>query len=107
MQKKKVSLFQSLIPIIILVPLLAYNVMVFDDTLAGANQMALLFGALIAGGIGYFHGFEYEEMFAGVANNLKATSSAIVILLFIGSLAGTWATFWYCSGNGLLWITNT
>ena len=90
MQKKKISLFQSLVPILILVPLLAYNVMVFDDTLAGANQMALLMGALIAGFIGYYNNYGYEEMFKGVANNLKATSSAIVILLFIGSLAGTW-----------------
>jgi NhaC family Na+:H+ antiporter len=90
MQKKEISLLQALIPIIILIPLLAYNVMIFDDTLAGANQMALLLGALVAGGIGYYNGYNYEEMFAGVANNLKATSSAIVILLFIGSLAGTW-----------------
>ena len=90
MHKKKISLFNSFIPIIVLIPLLSYNVMVFDDTLAGANQMALLFGALTAGFIGYFQGYNYEEMFEGVANNLKATSSAIVILLFIGSLAGTW-----------------
>jgi len=90
MQKKKTTLFQALIPIIVLIPLLAYNVMIFDDTLSGANQMALLFGALIAGFIGYFNNYTYADMFKGVAENLKETSSAIVILLFIGSLAGTW-----------------
>ena len=90
MQKKKTTLIQSLIPIIVLIPLLAYNVMIFEDTLSGANQMALLFGALIAGLIGTYNNYEYSEMFKGVANNLKETSSAIVILLFIGSLAGTW-----------------
>jgi NhaC family Na+:H+ antiporter len=90
MQKKNISLFQSLLPIFVLIPLLAYNVMVFDDTLAGSNQMALLFGALIAGIIGTYNNYSYSEMFKGVANNLRETSSAIVILLFIGSLAGTW-----------------
>jgi len=90
MQKNKISLFQALIPIIILIPLLSYNVMVFDDTLSGANQMALLMGALAAGLIGFYLGFDYDDMFKGVAKNLKDTSSAIVILLFIGSLAGTW-----------------
>ena len=90
MQKTKISLVLALLPIIVLIPLLAYNVMVFDDTLSGANQMALLIGALVAGLVGYLKGFNYEDMFEGVAKNLKATSSAIVILLFIGSLAGTW-----------------
>jgi NhaC family Na+:H+ antiporter len=90
MQKKEISLFLAILPIAILIPLLAYNVMVFDDTLGGANQMALLLSALAAGGIGFYRGISYDQMFDGVASNLKATSSAIVILLFIGSLAGTW-----------------
>ncbi|MCK5825245.1 MAG: Na+/H+ antiporter NhaC [Ichthyobacteriaceae bacterium] len=90
MQKKEISLLLALTPIIVLIPLLSYNVIVFDDTLAGANQMALLLSAGVAGLIGTYVGIDFNTIYEGVAKNIKDTSSAIVILLLIGSLAGTW-----------------
>ena len=87
---KEINIFLALIPLIVLLPLLAINVKLFDDTLAGPNQMALLLGAAAAGLVGVWRKVPYDKMFAAAANNLKDTSSAIIILLFIGALAGTW-----------------
>ena len=49
---------ESLIPIVVLITLLAFNVYVFsDDATGGPNQIALLLGAVIAAGIGMGQGF--------------------------------------------------
>ena len=46
---KQISLFASLIPLICLVLLLAFNVFVFgDDAISGSNQFVLLIGGAVA-----------------------------------------------------------
>ncbi len=88
---KKISLLEALIPILGLVLLLSYNVFVYrDSSLGGANQLALLIASGIALIIGIRKKFSVNEMFKGVEANFKSTSSAIIILLLIGALAGTW-----------------
>ena len=47
--KREASLLMALLPIIILIGLLTLNVLLFDDTLAGANQIALMLAATIGG----------------------------------------------------------
>ena len=46
---KKPNLFLALLPIFILIALLTANVFLFEDTLDGANQIALLMAASAAG----------------------------------------------------------
>ena len=49
-----ISLGQALLPVIILVLLLAFNVFVFgDDALGGSNQFILLIGAAVAAMVGF------------------------------------------------------
>ena len=49
-----ISLFEALIPVIILVLLLAFNVYVYgDDALSGSNQFILLIGAAVAAVVGF------------------------------------------------------
>ena len=87
----ELSLFEALIPVIILVALLAFNVSVFgDDALAGSNQFILLMGGVVAAVVGYFNKVGYEQMLEEVAKNVKSTSCALLILLMVGALAGTW-----------------
>ena len=87
----ELSLFEALIPVIILVALLAFNVSVFgDDALAGSNQFILLMGGVVAAVVGYFNKVGYEQMLEEVAKNVKSTSGALLILLMVGALAGTW-----------------
>jgi len=91
MSKKQISLFQAFIPILVLIPLLAINVYVFgDNSLGGANQFALLTSAAVAVVIGLSLKIPYNEIFEKVASSISSTTSAILILLMIGSLSGTW-----------------
>lgn len=88
---KSISLKASLIPVVLLVVLLAYNVFVFgDDALSGSNQFILLIGGAIAAVVGFYHKASYEKMLAEVAENLKSTTGALLILLMVGALSGTW-----------------
>ena len=87
----ELNLFEALIPVVILVGLLAFNVSIFgDDALAGSNQFILLMGGVVAAVVGYFNKVGYEQMLEEVAKNVKSTSGALLILLMVGALAGTW-----------------
>jgi NhaC family Na+:H+ antiporter len=71
--------------------MLAFNVYVFgDDALSGSNQFILLLGGAVAAIVGYFNKVKYNRMIEEVANNIQSTTGAILILLMVGSLAGTW-----------------
>lgn len=88
---KPISLLQAFIPVIGLVILLAYNVFVFgDDALSGSNQFILLVGAGFAAVVGAFRKIAFAAMVDKVAENLKSVTNAILILLFVGALAGSW-----------------
>ena len=88
---KKISLGQSMIPIVVLIALLALNVYVFEsDATYGSNQFSLLLAAAVAAIIGISNGVKFEEILERISSNLKSTTPAILILLFVGSLAGTW-----------------
>jgi len=87
----KISFFQAMIPIIVLVILLAYNVYIYgDNATGGANQFALIFAGVIAAIIGFSKKVSYDAMLEAVVDNVKSTGSAIFILLMVGALAGTW-----------------
>ncbi|MDM1376554.1 Na+/H+ antiporter NhaC [Myroides marinus] len=89
--EKPITLFQSLIPVVILVALLAVNVYVFrDDALSGTNQFILLIGGSIATLVGLFNRVSYDKVLTQIINNVRDTSSAVFILLLVGALSGTW-----------------
>ena len=91
MKKKELSLGVALLPIIILVLLLSYNVLIYgDDALGGSNQFILLIGGAIAGIIGFSYKVKYDTMLEKIAENLQSVTGALLILLFVGALAGTW-----------------
>jgi len=88
---RKPTLFQSLVPLIVLIILLGTNVYLFgDDTLSGSNQMALLLAAAVAGVIAVRLGHNWEEIQEGMVRSISSAMGAILILLLIGSLAGSW-----------------
>jgi NhaC family Na+:H+ antiporter len=89
---KKPSLIQALIPIIALVTLLMISVISIweDDSLGGANQMALLFGTAIAALIGWRLKYKWKDMLSGISDSILSALPALLILLLIGALAGTW-----------------
>lgn len=91
MENSELSILEAVIPIIILVGMLAYNVFIFgDDSLSGTNQFILLMGGAVAAIVGFRNKVSFSRMMEEVAENIKSTSSAIFILLMVGALAGTW-----------------
>lgn len=91
MNNPRLSLSAALLPIIILVLLLTYNVTVFgDDALSGSNQFILLLGAAVAGLVGIKNRVSYGQMLQKVGENLQSVTGPILILLLVGALAGTW-----------------
>ena len=91
LNKPTISLWGALIPVIILVILLSFNVTIYgDDALGGSNQFILLIGAAVAAVVGFRNKVSYDSMLDAIGSNLKSTTGAILILLFVGALAGTW-----------------
>ena len=90
-EKINISLKESLFPIILLIMFLSFNVYVYgDDAMGGSNQFILLVGAAAGIALGIYKGFKFSNMMTQVAENLKSVTGAIVILLFVGALSGTW-----------------
>jgi NhaC family Na+:H+ antiporter len=90
--RSRPTLFQALIPIIVLIGFLALNVIFFgvDDILSGANQIALLLSAAVAGIIAVRLKYKWIDIQNGILKSINSAMSAMLILLLIGSLAGTW-----------------
>ncbi|MCK4700084.1 MAG: Na+/H+ antiporter NhaC, partial [Bacteroidales bacterium] len=88
---KKPSLIQAFVPIVFLIFFLTLNVLFFgDDTLSGANQMALIFASAIAGLIASRLGLEWKSIRKSIVKSINSAMPSILILFLIGSLAGTW-----------------
>jgi NhaC family Na+:H+ antiporter len=89
---KNLTIWEAIVPVFALVIMLFYNVFYAfgDDALSGSNQFILLLGAAVAAIIGYFKKVKYKYMLEMIAENLKSTTGALLILLLVGALAGTW-----------------
>ena len=91
LETPKLSLRSALIPLLILIILLTYNIAIYgDDTLKGSNQFILLIAGAIAGLVGFFNKISYKLMLQKIAENIASVTIPILILLFVGALAGTW-----------------
>ncbi|WP_396176287.1 Na+/H+ antiporter NhaC family protein, partial [Flavobacterium sp.] len=90
-ENKNLSIWEALFPIFLLVGILAFNVFIYEeDATAGPNQFALILGAAIAAIVGFRNKVSYAAMMEEIAKNVKSTSSAVLILLMVGALSGTW-----------------
>lgn len=91
-ENTELSIWEALIPVLALVAMLFYNVFFVygDDALSGSNQFILLLGAAVAAIVGFRNKVSYKRMLEEVAENVKSTTGALLILLMVGSLAGTW-----------------
>ena len=93
MKKKiKPSPFLSILPLALLVAMLVLVIRAFgSDALSGASQVVLLLASGCCVGIGMlrlhvpWHDFE-----RAIIHNVGSVTTAIVILLLIGALSGTW-----------------
>jgi len=85
------SLLDALIPLGCLIALLSSSVYFFgEDSSYGANQIALLVCASIAGVIGLKNGLTWREIEEAIIKGISTAMGAILILLTVGALIGTW-----------------
>ncbi len=92
-EQRKPSIGLAIVPIIVLVGLLFYNVWFVygDDALSGSNQMILLLSAAVAALLGGFVlKMSWEKLLNGIVKSITSALPAMIILLLIGALAGTW-----------------
>ena len=88
---KPVSLSIALLPILFLITLLSLNVYYYgDDALSGANQMTLLLSGAFCSFLAIIKGTPWHNIIEGIRNSISDTLPALLILLLIGALAGTW-----------------
>ncbi len=88
---KKPTLIQAFIPIIFLIIALFVNVRIFGDaSLDGSNQIILMLSAAVAALVTIRLGMKWQEIQSGIVSSINSAMASILILLLIGSLAGTW-----------------
>ena len=106
--KISLTLSESLLPISLLIIMLSFNVYVYgDNSMSGSNQFILLLGAAVGIVLGLSKGLNFKIIIEQIAENLKSVTGAIIILLFVGALSGTWLISWYCSYWNLKSYWNT
>ena len=82
----------SLIPILVLIGMLAFNIsMLGSDSIQGASQVALLFATSVCVWLSmWLFKAPWSAFEEAIKANIGNVTSAIVILLLIGAISGTW-----------------
>lgn len=90
MLKSKLGL--ALIPVVFLITALFINVFFVygDDALSGSNQIILILAGALTALIGATKGITWNEIIQGIEKSITSTTGALLILLMIGALAGSW-----------------
>jgi len=89
---KELNLLEALIPVVLLMAMLAYNIFFADGEWFGeySNQIILLIGGIFAAIVGFFNKTTIKTMVEEIYENLKSVFVPIMILFLVGALAGTW-----------------
>ena len=87
----KPTILQALLPILFLIVALFINVRIFGDAaLDGSNQIILMLSAGVASIVALRLGYKWKKIRTSIVKSISSALSSIIILLLIGSLAGTW-----------------
>lgn len=85
------TMLDAIIPIIVLICLLIAAVTFFGDgSSSGPNQIALLLATGVAAVIGLKNGHSWHAMEKAIIHGISISLGAVLILLAVGSLIGTW-----------------
>lgn len=90
--RQRPSPFLSLVPILVLVILLFVTIRAFgSDALGGASQVVLLITTAVTALLAMaFCRVKWSEIERAIGDNIHGVATAIIILLLIGSLSGSW-----------------
>ena len=89
---EKPSWWVSLIPFIVLIATLVVVIKVFGaDALEGGSQVSLLFATGVVVAISMvFYRIPWRDFEDAILDNMRSVGSAVIILLLIGAVAGSW-----------------
>jgi len=90
---KELNIWEALVPVVILMGLLAYNIFFVEDQewFGGyTNQIILLIGGGVAMIGGFLNKVSIGLMLKEIWENLRSVFVPIMILFLVGALAGTW-----------------
>ena len=91
-ENKELNLWAAMIPVVLLMLMLAYNIFLANGVFFGeySNQIILLIGGVIAAVVGFFNSVSLKVMLREIWENLRSVFVPIMILFLVGALAGTW-----------------
>ncbi|MDA1094495.1 MAG: Na+/H+ antiporter NhaC [Acidobacteria bacterium] len=85
------TLAQAMVPVGLLMGLLAGSVALFGDaSSSGPNQIALILAAGAGAVVGLRNGHSWPAIERGIVQGISLSMGALLILLAVGSLIGTW-----------------
>ena len=90
MCNKKMTLPVALIPIVFLIFLLIINIIILDSAVSIAGQLSLIFSSILTIFIGLYYNIKWKHILHTVKKNIKTVIPALILLLLIGGLSGTW-----------------
>lgn len=81
----------AIIPVVFLVVALTINIAVYgDDAISGSSQIILIACAAFAATLAVLNGKRWQDLEKGVVGSIRIAIPAILILLMVGALSGTW-----------------
>jgi NhaC family Na+:H+ antiporter len=92
-ENKELNIWEAIIPVVILMVMLAYNIFFVDGQEwfgTYTNQIILLLGGAVAAVVGLFNKVSIKLMLKEIWENLQSVFTPIMILFLVGALAGTW-----------------
>lgn len=92
MKKNNPSVIVSFVPIAVLVILLYIVIRAFgSDSLEGGSQVSLLAASAVCVAIAMLgYGVKWQTLEEAISKNIYSVGSAIIMLLLIGAIAGSW-----------------
>ena len=85
------TLAHALLPVAVLIGLLSASVYLFGDgSSQGPNQIALTLAAGVGILVGVRLGYPWKELERGIVRGISLAMGAMLILLVVGALIGTW-----------------
>lgn len=89
---KRPSVAIALIPLVVLIIFLALTIHLFGgDAIAGGSQLSLLTASAVCTALAIAcYKIKWQQLEDAIITNMKSATPAIIILLLIGAIAGTW-----------------
>lgn len=90
-KERSPGLLESLLPVVLLIVVLIGVVLIFgDDSTSGPSQVALIFCGFVAALLAHSQGTSWTTLERAVLQSIGYVTQAILILLLVGALIGTW-----------------